>query len=130
MSMNDPLAAGLSKIMNASRAGKNQVAIAPSSKFMERVIEILKTHGYVTDYVVEDDGHGRRLTVNLSSDINEVGPIKPRFAATLDEFEKFEKRFLPARDFGFIIVSTSQGLMTHRDAKQVGVGGRLIAYCY
>lgn len=130
MSMNDPLAAGLSKLMNAARAGKTQVEVSSASKFMERVIEILKTHDYVVDYTVEDDPRGRRMTISLSGEINEVGPIKPRFAVTTEEFEKFEKRYLPARDFGFLIVSTSKGLMTHLDAKQLGVGGRLIAYCY
>lgn len=130
MSMNDPLAAGLSKLMNAARAGKSQVEISSASKFMERVVEILKVNEYITDYHVEDDPRGRRMTISLAGEINEVGPIKPRFSVTTEEFEKFEKRYLPARDFGFLIVSTSQGLMTHIDAKQAGVGGRLIAYCY
>lgn len=130
MSMNDPLAAALSKIMNAARAGKTTVEIHPASKIMERVMEILKTHEYISDYIVEDGGSGRTMTVSLVNEINEVGAIKPRFAVTTEDFEKFEKRYLPARDFGFLIVSTSQGLMTHADAKKVGVGGRLIAYCY
>ena len=130
MSMNDPLAAGLSKLMNAARAGKTQVEIVPASKFAERVIDILKTHEYVSDYIVEEDPRGRRMLINLNGEINEVGPIKPRFAVTTEEFEKFEKRYLPARDFGFLIVSTSKGLMTHIDAKTLGIGGRLIAYCY
>lgn len=130
MSMNDPLAAGLSKLMNAARAGKTQVEIVPASKFAERVIDILKTHEYVSDYIVEEDPRGRRMLINLNGEINEVGPIKPRFSVTTEEFEKFEKRYLPARDFGFLIVSTSKGLMTHIDAKTLGIGGRLIAYCY
>ena len=130
MSMNDPLAAGLSKLMNATRASKTQVEVVPASKFMERVVEILKTHEYIADYIVEEDPRGRRMLINLTDEINEVGPIKPRFAVTTEEFEKFEKRFLPARDFGFLIVSTSKGLMTHTEAKEAGIGGRLIAYCY
>ena len=130
MSMNDPLAAGLSKLMNATRAGKTQVEIVPASTFAERVVEILKTHEYVADYIIEEDPRGRRMLINLNDQINEVGPIKPRFSVTTEEFEKFEKRFLPARDFGFLIVSTSKGLMTHTDAKTLGIGGRLIAYCY
>jgi len=45
-------------------------------------------------------------------------------------YEKFEKRYLPAKDFGMIIVSTNQGIMTHIEAKEKGLGGRLLAYVY
>lgn len=48
----------------------------------------------------------------------------------LPEFEKFEKRYLPAKNMGIIMVSTSQGITTHRMAKEKKSGGRLIAYCY
>ena len=59
-----------------------------------------------------------------------MGAIKPRFAVKATEYEKFEKRYLPAKGFGILIVSTVKGLMTHYEAKQQGLGGRLIAYCY
>ncbi|MDZ4226799.1 MAG: 30S ribosomal protein S8, partial [Candidatus Pacearchaeota archaeon] len=58
------------------------------------------------------------------------GVVKPRFPVKLDEFEKFEKRYLPAKNFGIIIVSTSNGIMTHIEAKEKKLGGRLIAYIY
>ena len=47
-----------------------------------------------------------------------------------DYFEKFEKRYLPSKELGFLIVSTSKGLMTNIEAKQKKLGGRLIAYVY
>ncbi len=49
---------------------------------------------------------------------------------TTEEFEKFEKRFLPAKDFGFLILSTSKGIMTHLAAKEKSIGGKLLAYVY
>ena len=70
------------------------------------------------------------LKVNLIGKINNCGVIKPRFAIKSDEFEKFEKRFLLAKDFGIIIVSTNQGLITHREAKKKKIGGKLMAFCY
>jgi small subunit ribosomal protein S8 len=48
----------------------------------------------------------------------------------MDEYEKFEKRFLPAKGVGVLIVSTIKGIMTHEEAKGKTLGGRLIAYCY
>ena len=58
------------------------------------------------------------------------GAIKPNFSVKKDGFEKFEKRYLPAKDFGVLIVSTSQGIMTHVEAKEKKLGGKLIAYVY
>jgi small subunit ribosomal protein S8 len=56
--------------------------------------------------------------------------IKPRFPVKLENFEKFEKRYLPAKGFGHMLISTSKGLMLHEQAKEQKVGGRLIAYIY
>jgi small subunit ribosomal protein S8 len=47
-----------------------------------------------------------------------------------DEFEKWEKRFLPARGFGILLISTTKGIMTHEDAKKQHLGGKLLAYVY
>ena len=62
--------------------------------------------------------------------LNKCGAIKPRYSVRKDGFEKFEKRYLPAKDFGIIFVSTPKGIMTHNGAKKKGLGGKLIAYCY
>ena len=48
----------------------------------------------------------------------------------MDEIDKYVRRFLPSRDFGFIIVSTSKGLMTHEEAIEKNIGGSLIAYIF
>ncbi|MFT4305058.1 MAG: 30S ribosomal protein S8, partial [Candidatus Woesearchaeota archaeon] len=78
----------------------------------------------------EDNKRGGILNLNLINKLNKCGVIKPRFSCELNEFEKFEKRFLLAKGFGILIVSTSQGLMTHDEAKEKKIGGKLIAYCY
>ena len=68
--------------------------------------------------------------IYLIGKINNCNVIKPRFNVKNDNYEKFEKRFLLAKDFGIIIVSTPKGLMTHIEAKEKGIGGKLILYCY
>ncbi len=130
MSMNDTIASALSKINNAEKASKKVVVLTPSSKLLKQILELLNAHNYVGEFVEETDSHGSRITLNLIGEINKIGAVKPRYAVKLEEFEKFEKRFLPAKDFGFLIVSTSKGLMTHKEAKEQKIGGRLIAYCY
>jgi small subunit ribosomal protein S8 len=128
--MNDPIAAALSSILNHERAGKKLCMVHPSSKLMLDVFGILNTNGYLGTPEAVTERKGGWLKVNLLGTINGCGVIKPRFAVRKDGFEKFEKRYLPAKDVGIIIVSTPQGLMTHLEAKEKGIGGRLVAYCY
>jgi small subunit ribosomal protein S8 len=68
--------------------------------------------------------------VKLLGRINRCGVIKPRFAAKVADLEKWEKRFLPARNFGVLIMSTSRGVMAHSDARSQSIGGQLLAYVY
>ena len=70
------------------------------------------------------------MKITLLGALNKCAVVKPRFSVQKDEYEKFEKRYLPAKDVGVIVVSTSQGMMTHYDAKKKGLGGSLIAYFY
>ncbi|MFH0832048.1 MAG: 30S ribosomal protein S8 [archaeon] len=114
----------LNCMMNASRAGKASLVV-PSSKLLEGVLDIMKAQGYIKGYAKE----GIKVEIELGS-INECRAIKPRFNVTVSEYDKYIRRLLPARDFGILIVSTSKGLMTHKDAIEKNVGGSLIAYCF
>lgn|SRR3989338_2893200 len=129
MSMNDPLANMFSKMMNAEKIGKDEIVIKPYSKIIKEVIALLNENDYVGSCTEVDDGRGGFLKLNIKS-LNGCGVIKPRFAVKVNEYERFEKRFLPAKDFGMLIVSTSKGIMTHNKAKELKLGGKLIAYCY
>jgi len=55
--------------------------------------------------------------------------ISPRFSVKVDEFEKWEKRKLPARGVGLLILTTPKGILDHRKAKELHVGGKLLL-CY
>ncbi len=68
--------------------------------------------------------------MELKNRINDCGVIKPRFSVKVDEFEKWEKRFLPARDVGILIVSTPNGVMTHKKVKEAHTGGRLLSFVF
>lgn len=128
--MNDTLAAALSNILNQEKVGKNICVITPISKTIKKVFEILNEEGYVgsLDHVTEV--RGGEAKINLLGNLNKCGAIKPRFSVSKDGYEKFEKRYLPSKNMGVIIVSTSKGMMTHIKAKEQELGGRLIAYCY
>lgn len=124
----DPLANALSKIQNAERARKKEVEVSPVSKLVREVMEIMKREGFVEGF--EPVGVGRSFRVVLKGRTNECGVIKPRYSVERGGFEKWEKRYLPAAGVGLIIVSTSKGVMTHREAVQKDVGGKLLAYIF
>ncbi|MDF2955150.1 30S ribosomal protein S8 [Candidatus Alkanophaga liquidiphilum] len=130
MSLNDPLADALSAIKNAERVGKKECIIKPASKLIGNVLKIMKDEGYIEEFELIDDGKAGILKVMLKGRINNCNAIKPRFPVKKDEFEKWERRFLLARDFGVLIVTTSKGVMTHRKAKELGIGGSLLAFVY
>jgi small subunit ribosomal protein S8 len=120
----------MSKILNYEKVGKKECIIKPMSKIIKKVLDILNAEGYVGKYEEIDDGRGNYLKLNLLGNINKCGSIKPTFSVTLNGYEKFEKRYLPSKNFGLLIVSTSQGIMTHQKAKEKKIGGKLMAYCY
>jgi len=129
MVLNDPIADSMSKINNAVKALNKEVTLK-KSKLLVDVLEVLKANGYVGSYEIIADGKQDLIKVNLLGTINECLAIKPRYPAKLEELETFERRFLPAKDFGVLIISTNKGLLTQKQAKEQHVGGTLVAYCY
>ena len=90
----------------------------------------MQENNFIGEYKEIDDGKGGMIKINLLGKINKCGVIKPRYPVKRDEYEKFEKRHLPAKDFGLIFVSTTKGITTHAEAKKNNLGGVLLAYCY
>ncbi len=127
---NDPLADALSKMNNSARIGRRDVKIKPASKLIGRILKIMEEHGYIEEFEYVEDGRGGIFKVRLSATINKCGAIKPRFSVKREQMEKYEARYLPAQDFGILILTTNRGVITHGDAKKLGIGGKLLAYIY
>lgn len=126
----DTLANTMSAVLCYERASKKEIILHPISKIIRQVLDIMNKHSYIGQYEEITSAKGGFVKLNLLGSINKCGVIKPRFAVSLNEFTKFEKRYLPAEGVGIIIISTAQGLMTLSDAREKKIGGRLIAYCY
>ncbi|HLC80526.1 MAG TPA: 30S ribosomal protein S8 [Candidatus Nanoarchaeia archaeon] len=127
--LNDTLAAALSKILNAERKSLKECSVKRSN-MNKQVLGLMNAHGYIGSYEDIENGKGGVLKINLLGKINQCGAIKPRFSISIKEAEKWEKRFLPAKGFGIILISTNKGLMPLEEAKKKNEGGNLIAYCY
>ncbi len=128
--LQDPLNDALTSIKNAEAAGLAECIVRPGSKLIGRVLAVMADHGYVEAFDSIVDGRGGMFRVRLRGNINECGVIKPRFAVKRTDFEKWEARYLPAQDFGVLILTTTQGVMSQAQAKEIGVGGKLLAFVY
>ncbi len=126
----DPLNDAMSIIINAERTGKGECILKPSSKLIGRVLRVLQENDYITQFEYVEDGRAGMFKVLLRGNINRCGVIRPRMAVKMTELEKYESRYLPAQDFGVLILTTTQGVISHSKAKEMGVGGRLLAYVY
>lgn len=128
MVIKDHLSAMLNDIMNCKNRRKTETVAIPASKLMIEVLKIMKKNNYLHDFKIEKNKF-TKVIIHIGK-INKCGSIRPRFFVKKDEFDKYIMKYLPARDFGILIVSTSKGLMTHTDAIKKGLGGSLIAYCF
>ncbi len=119
----------MSTLKNAENVGKDRCT-AESSKVVMEVLKTIQKKGYIGEFEKIEDNRGGKFRIELMGKINDCNSIRPRFSVKKNEFEKWEKRYLPAKGMGFLIVSTSQGIMTHEEAKSQEIGGKLIAYVY
>lgn len=126
----DPLNDAMTTMRNAEMAGKRRCVIRPASKLISRVLDVMREYQYVGDFEFVDQGRGGELRVTLLGNINNCGIIKPRASVKKGEMDRFEAVYLPAQDFGVLIVTTTEGVVSHSKAKQLGVGGKLLAYVY
>ncbi|MEM2906367.1 MAG: 30S ribosomal protein S8 [Candidatus Bathyarchaeia archaeon] len=123
----DPLSNALSIIMNSEERHRGECIVWPASKLVGRVLRVMQQNGYLGEFEFIEDGRTGKFRVQLLGRINGCRAVRPRFAVRKDGFERFEKQYLPSRDIGILIVSTSSGVISHREAKEKGIGGRLLA---
>jgi small subunit ribosomal protein S8 len=121
----DIVADVLNQIMNAKRVGKIILESNKHSKLLISILALGKLKGYIKNYSVEK----KVLKIEIGK-LNKCKAVSPRFTLKVQQIEKYEKRYLPARGFGMLIISTSQGLITNDTAKEKNIGGSLIAYIY
>jgi small subunit ribosomal protein S8 len=126
----DPLNDAMSTMKNAATVGKQECMIRPSSKLIGRVLKVMQESGYINQFEFVEDGRAGFFKVKIEGKINNCGVIKPRYSVRKTDLEKYEARYLPAQDFGVLILTTTEGVITHMKAKELGVGGRLLAYVY
>jgi small subunit ribosomal protein S8 len=130
--MTDPIADMLTRIRNANTAYAEQLDM-PSSKLKAAIADILKREGYIRDYLVEPTKPQATLKMAMK-----YSRERERSLSGLRRVSKPGLRVYAKRDevprvlggLGIAIISTSQGLMTDREARKQGVGGEVLAYVW
>jgi len=127
--MADNLANALNAVKVSEGKGKHEIVV-PASNLIREVLTILQREGYIGNFEFREDGKSGNIRVGLVGKVNNCGIVSPRFSAKQDEWEKWEQRYLPARNVGMLIISTSKGLLTNVQAREQNIGGRLLAFVY
>lgn len=126
----DTVSNGLTTIINNEVRNKRECIISPASKLLGRILRILQLNGYIGEFEFIDDGRSGKFKIQLLGRINSCGAIRPRFSVKNSEIEEWEKKFLPSKDVGLLVISTPNGVISHREAKEKGLGGKLLAFVY
>jgi len=127
--LQDPLADVLSTIKNAERIGKRE-CVTRASKVIKAVLKVMQEKGYIGTFEFIEDGKSGKFKIELKNRVINCNVIKPRFSVKVGELEKWEKRWLPAKGFGILILSTPKGIIDHNKARELHIGGKLLAFAY
>jgi len=117
-------------LQNSEMRHKKECIVIPASKLASEVMRVLQKRRYIGEFELIDDGVTGKLRVQLLGRINRCGAVSPRFPIKAKDYQKWESRYLPAVGVGTLIVSTPQGVMSHLEAQEKKIGGRLIGYVY
>ena len=128
MAMTDPIADMLTRIRNANMAKHDKVDI-PSSKMKTEIARILKDEGYIEDYKILEDNKQNIIRIHLKYGNDGVGVIRKIERASRPGCRVYVgKDEVPyvLRGFGVVILSTSKGMLSDRDARKAKVGGEVL----
>ncbi len=117
-------------IYNNELRNKKECLVIPASKLASEILRIVQKNKYIGEFEYIDDGLGGKFKIQLLGRINKCGLISPRLAIQKNEYERWERNYLPAVGVGILVITTSEGVLSHTEAKSKGIGGRLLGYVY
>ena len=133
MTMSDPIADMLTRIRNANTA-KHYTVDVPSSKMKLAIADILVKEGFIKKYDVVEDGNFKtiRITLKYGKDKNEkiISGIKRISKPGLRIYANKEDMPKVLGGLGVAIISTNQGVITDKQARELGVGGEVLAFVW
>ena len=127
----DPIADMLTRIRNANQQKHETVSI-PYSNLKNDLAKILKNEGFVTDFVVNEEGNHKNIVITLKYKGNErvITGLKRVSKPGLRQYAKVNEIPKVLNGLGIAIISTSKGLKTDKEARAAGLGGEVLAYVW
>lgn len=86
--------------------------------------------GYIGEFEEVDDHRSGKIVIQLNGRLNKTGVISPRYNIQLRDLEKWVVKLLPSRQFGYIVLTTSAGIMDHEEARRKHVAGKILGFFY
>lgn len=129
--MTDPIADMLTRIKNAN-AMRHETVVVPSSKMKSAILSVLKSEGFITDYVVSSDVKSVTTVTLKYTENNQrvIKGLKRISKPSLHVYAKCEDLPKVLNGLGVAIISTSQGIMTDKQARKLNIGGEVLAYVW
>jgi small subunit ribosomal protein S8 len=130
MPSNNVLGNLFATIYNNEIRNKKECLAIPASKLASAVLRAMQKNKYIGEFEFIDDGIAGKFKIQLLGRINRCGVIAPRYSVRKDGYTRWERQFLPAVGVGILIVSTPEGVMSHNEAVEKALGGRLVGFVY
>lgn len=90
----------------------------------------MQKNGYIGEFEIVDDHRGCKIIIELLGRLNKCGVISPRYDLKIGEFGKWTDNILPSRQFGYLVLTTTYGIMDHEEARHRHTGGKVIGFFY
>src|SRR5271163_2075217 len=98
--------------------------------FLFRFEQFLILVGYIGEFEEIDDHRSGKIVIQLNGRVNKCGVISPRFNIRLPDLENWVNQLLPARSIGYVVLTTSAGIMDHEEARRKHVAGKILGFFY
>ncbi|EPS67227.1 hypothetical protein M569_07550 [Genlisea aurea] len=120
----------LRTIVNAEKRGFASTELNPISNVIASFLEIMKYRGYVKDFEVQDPQRVGKIKVQLLGRVTDCRAIMYRQDIKAQYIESFKTRYLPTRQWGYVVITTPNGILDHEEAIRQNVGGQVLGYFY
>eukprot|EP00826_Nyctotherus_ovalis_P000629 TRINITY_DN0_c985_g1_i1.p1 TRINITY_DN0_c985_g1~~TRINITY_DN0_c985_g1_i1.p1 ORF type:complete len:131 (+),score=46.17 TRINITY_DN0_c985_g1_i1:39-431(+) len=130
MVLMDVLSNCLKAIVNAERAGKRQVMLRPVNKIVIKFLRIMQKKKYVGEFEIVDDRRGKKIVLELLGRLNKCAVYSPRFDIKLKDMDGMMSYILPSRHIGYLVLTTTYGIMDHEEAVKKKTGGKILGFFY
>ncbi|KAK4761726.1 hypothetical protein SAY87_029610 [Trapa incisa] len=122
------LSNALSALVNAERRAKATVQLQPISTVVSSFLKIMKDRGYIKNFEVHDPHRVGKITVELQGRLKDCRALMYRQDLKARDIEQYRLRMLPTHQWGYVVMTTPEGVLDHEEAMKRNVGGQVLGY--